>query len=340
MAKPFLILSLDGGGLRGIVPTMILMQIEQITGKKIQDMFQLMAGTSTGGLIALGLSIGKTPAQLKDIYVQNGKKIFPATGGGITGLLHKAEQLFEPKYSPAGLQSVLDQYFGNTTMADCKVPVIACCYDLASNTPLFFKSRYTKQAQPINAKLTEVCRATSAAPTYFPAFRMSYNNMDRVCIDGGVYINNPGMAAFSEICKYYKDPLYNLPPDFNPDVNVFMLSLGTGTYTANLAQKKWIDGGLVNWATKISDIMMQATNQSTVYECSEMLPANQYYRMNISIGDDKYSDMADSSDATRNYLEQQVQAQIFNNAQVMKDLQAFLVRAGVMPAGSISKLTP
>lgn len=332
MSKPFLILSLDGGGLRGIVPCLILMQIEQITGRKIQDMFNLIAGTSTGGMLACGLSIGKSPDDLRQIYVQNGKKIFPPEPGGIEGLLKKADQLFDPKFNPAGLQSVLDQYFGAATMNDCKVPILVTCYDIGNNAPVFFKSRYIRQAAPINARLTDVCRATSAAPTYFPAFSLTYNGIPRVCIDGGVYINNPGMAAYSEICKYFADPYYNLPVGFNPEKDVFMLSLGTGNYSADLARKKWIEGGLVDWATKISDIMMQSTNQSTVYECTEMLPQGQYHRINIAIGDEKYSDMSDSSDATRNYLEEQVQQQVVNNPKAMAALKGFLSRAGLMPA--------
>lgn len=331
MAKPFIILSIDGGGLRGIVPCLILEQIAQIAGKPIQEIFHLAAGTSTGGLIACGLAIGKTPTDLKNIYVNDGKTIFPQTSG-LSGLLNGAESLFNPKFSPDGLQSVLNTNFADTTMNDCKMPVIACSYDLATNTPLLFKSRYVTETPAINAKLADVCRATSAAPTYLPAFQMTYNNIQRVCIDGGVYINNPGMAAFTEISKYYSNPYYGCDPDFDPDRDTFMLSLGTGSYTANLAQSKWMQGGVADWAQPISDIMMQATNQSTTYECNEMLPHGQYYRISIAIDNEKFSNMTDSSDFTREYLINQVQQQVFNSAPVMSGLKTFLRKAGVINA--------
>lgn len=336
MAKPFLILSIDGGGLRGIIPVLILQEIEKITGKRIQDMFHLLAGTSTGGLIACGLSVsddGKTPLyslqNIADVYIKRGKDIFPPDKNGFLGLLDKVESIFDPNYNPKGLEKVLTELFGERTMSNCMVPVIACAYDLKHNEPVFFKSRYTI-ANIANAKLREVCRATSAAPTYFPAYQMDYYDKPRVCIDGGVYINNPGMAAVAEASKFGKETCY-AGPDFEFG-DIHMLSLGTGTYQFDMAKPKYIKGGLADWATQISDVMMQSVNASTVYECEEMLETGQYMRVTVKIADEKFSNMADSSDATRNYLIDQVKTQVISNPDVMNPLKTFLQKAGVMPA--------
>jgi patatin-like phospholipase/acyl hydrolase len=330
---------MDGGGLRGIVPVLILQKIEAITGKKIQDMFHLFAGTSTGGLIACALSVsddGTKPLyNLQDIanmYIQHGKEIFPPAQKGILNLVGKVESLFEPNFSPNGLDNILTQMFAQRTMKNCMVPIMACSYDLKNNEPVFFKSRYTDKNYA-DATLHDVCRATSAAPTYFPAFEMNYDCKDRVCIDGGVYINNPGMAAVSEISKFGNDPYYKTSPDFSFK-DIFVLSLGTGTYKFDMSKPRYAHGGLMSWATHISDVMMQSVNASTVYECKEMLEKEQYYRVTIDIADAKYSDMSDSSDATRQYLIDQVNAQVNNNAGVISELTAFLTKAGAISAAS------
>lgn len=334
MAKPFLILSIDGGGLRGIIPVLMLQKIEALTGKRIQDIFHLVAGTSTGGLIACGLSVsddGKNPLynlqDIANVYINRGKDIFPPDKKGILGIIDKVDSVFNPNFSPKGLDKVLYDMFGARTMQNCTVPIMACSYDLKNNEPVFFKSRYTQNNCNV-APLRDVCRATSAAPTYFPAFDMHYDLKDRVCVDGGVYINNPGMAAVSEASKFGKDPYYKRP-DFEFS-DIYVLSLGTGTYKFDMSKPRYANGGLAAWATHISDVMMQSVNASTVYECKEMLEPDQFLRMTVNIADEKYSDMSDSSDATRNYLVQQVQEQVFNTPAEMDKLKAFLKKAGVI----------
>ncbi|MEO5644416.1 MAG: patatin-like phospholipase family protein [Bacteroidia bacterium] len=342
MSKPFLILSMDGGGLRGIVPVLILQKIEAITGKRIRDMFHLLAGTSTGGLIACALSVsddGTKPLynlqDVADMYINHGKEIFPPAAKDLyQKLIGKVDSLFAPGYNPNGLDRILVQMFGNRTMKNCTVPIMACSYDLKNNEPVFFKSRYT-QGDFADASLHDVCRATSAAPTYFPAYEMHYDCKDRICVDGGVYINNPGMAAVSEISKFGTDPYYKTPVDFGFK-DIFVLSLGTGTYKFDMSKPRYAKGGLVSWATRISDVMMQSVNASTIYECKEMLAPDQYFRVSIEIGDSKYSDMADSSDATRNYLIDQVRTQVSESADVINNLTAFLKKAGAITSANVT----
>jgi patatin-like phospholipase/acyl hydrolase len=169
--RKFNILSLDGGGLRGIIPVLILREIEKRTGKRIHELFDLIAGTSTGGMIACGLVASdaqKKPLltidQILSIYTEHGKDIFPIRGT-LAKMFHAVTALKRPEYSPEGLNKVLDNLFGPHRLTDCLKPVFIPSYDLNNNEAIFFKSRHAALDPASDALLTDVCRATSAAPT-------------------------------------------------------------------------------------------------------------------------------------------------------------------------------
>jgi patatin-like phospholipase/acyl hydrolase len=257
MAKKFKILSIDGGGLRGIVPLLILREIENKTGKRIHELFDLITGTSTGGIIACGLSCtrdGKTPA--------------------IT------------------LEKLIELY-------------------TAEREVTMFKSRRSGEVG-YNASLKDACRATSAAPTYLPSYKLAFGGKQRVLIDGGVYINNPALGAVSDALRSTKGLKIT-------DIEV--LSLGTGTYPAELGKKDTPSWGLVNWAQPITNIMMQATSNATEYECNELL--KKHLRIQLKIDDSKMTDMSDSRPATAQYIIDKVGSDIINNSEVMKKLDDF-----------------
>ena len=324
MAKKIRILSLDGGGLRGIIPVLILKEIERRSGEKIFNLFDLISGTSTGGLIACGITVsddGKNPKytiqQIEDIYTHRGNDIFPKRSG-FSKFLNSLSSLKNPHFSAEGIDKVLTEYFGTKRLTDCLKPLIVTSFDLYNNESLFFKSRHAFSDPQKNATLKDVCRATSAAPTYLPAYKFMFDNKARVCIDGGVYINNPTIVSLVEITKYHTDKIYDFPSIALSDVVV--LSLGTGHYSSNIARNKVESWGLLDWATKISDVMMQAVNQATNYQAEELTKEGNFMRINLDIMEEKYADMADSSDETRNYLVNQVQSCIFGNQTLMNRL--------------------
>jgi patatin-like phospholipase/acyl hydrolase len=318
MEKQFKILSIDGGGLRGLIPLLVLKEVEKITGKKIHELFDLIVGTSTGGIIACGLTAtkdGKTPLltidELIELYTTKGGVIFPYKNN----LFTKISSLFDPKFKADGLDKTLNEYFLDLKLNNTLKPIIVSSYDIRNNEVVMFKSRKSNESG-YNVLLKDVCRATSAAPTYLPSYEISFAGKLRTCIDGGVFINNPALAAVSDAIRN----TYGIK-DLNMS-DITLLSLGTGIYTENLGVKNTDDWGLKDWARPISDIMMQATSKSVDYECNELL--DKYLRFQITIDDKAKSDMSDSRPETANYLIDRVKTQILNDSKKLKELKNFL----------------
>jgi patatin-like phospholipase/acyl hydrolase len=329
----FNILTIDGGGLRGIVPIRILQKVEEITGKSVLDTFDMVAGTSTGGLIASCLTLRdrKDPEKpmynLKDIaeiYIQKGKVIFPIRSG-MWKFLYGITDLFAPAYSAAGVEKVLREFVAGQRIKDSLRPILVSTYDLSGNRPVFFKSAEAHGDESANAKIHDICRATSAAPTYLPAYSFTYKGKQLTGIDGGVYVNNPTMAAIAEISKYGNRGFYK-KKDGTPVAfeDIRVLSLGTGSYTGTITRKEAVRWGELQWVTRITDIMMRGVNQTTDYESGEMLADGNYLRLNIEIKDKEYSDMADARTVTREYLELEVKRQVTENKEKIKALKQFL----------------
>jgi patatin-like phospholipase/acyl hydrolase len=174
-----------------------------------------------------------------------------------------------------------------------------------------FKSRKAKENSTYNAKLKDICRATSAAPTYLPSYEMYFDAKNRILVDGGVYINNPALSAVADLIK-------------NTGINikdVECLSLGTGVHSETFGVKSegW---GMVNWVKPITTVMMQASSKSVVYECEQFL--SKYHRVQVTIDDEKKSDMADSRPETTNYIIDITNKQVVNNKLEMKKIINFL----------------
>ena len=326
MTKKFRILSLDGGGLRGIVPVMVLEHIEKVTGKKIIDLFDLIAGTSTGGLITTALTVSddmKSPKfslqDIKDIYIKRGHEIFPHKnylGRFWSGF----NSLINPEYSAHGLSNALNELLGEKRITDCLKPIFVTAYDLHNNDPLFFKTRYLDESPGTNARLYDICRATSAGPTYLPAHSFFHDGKQVTCIDGGVFMNNPSLGALVEATRYSE--YYDRKDLALKDIHV--LSLGTGNFQGAISQKQALGWGKMQWIRPLIDIMMYGVNQATSYQANELLNKANYMRIPLVIGDKKYTDMADSRPQTRNYLMREVENQLFRNKALMDKLDEFL----------------
>jgi patatin-like phospholipase/acyl hydrolase len=328
----FKILSIDGGGLRGIVPLLILKEIEKRTGKRIHELFDMMVGTSTGGLIAACLTLRKegsseplyTIDELSKMYTEYGSTIFPIEGS-IGKFFKKANNLINPQFSDKGIDQVLKKFISEQRIKDAIRPIIVSTYDLNSNQAVFFKTSEAAENNMVNARIYDICRATSAAPTYLPAYSFNYKGQMLTGIDGGTFINNPTMAAIAEISKYGQAGFYKKADGSKVAFeDIAILSLGTGTYTGSISQRQAVSWGQLQWITCITDIMMRGVNQTTDYEAKEMLSNNQYLRLNISIGDEKYSDMADARPETQNYLKEEVNKQIFLDQLKNKSLNDFI----------------
>ncbi|HXB40292.1 MAG TPA: patatin-like phospholipase family protein, partial [Bacteroidia bacterium] len=243
MGKKFKILSIDGGGLRGVIPIIILQELEKrMKGKRIQDMFDLFAGTSTGGLITSALVVGDGNSQpmynldqILSIYTNRGKEIFPKKGW-LGNFVNNISSLKNPTYKADGIDKVLRDMVDHKRMTNCIKPVFITAYDMYNNESVFFKSRQAATDPNCNIELYEVCRATSAGPTYLPAYDGNYGGKKRIYVDGGVFMNNPTVGAIVEVSRFHTDAIYNRPDLIFEDICV--LSLGTGHYSADVAGKK------------------------------------------------------------------------------------------------------
>jgi len=304
------ILSIDGGGIRGVLPATILVEIEQRTNRPISSLFDLMAGTSTGGMLALALNKpgadGKpafTAHDVLDIYVKHGEKIFPHS---FFQSLSNPFGLFDEVYPSEGIESLLKEYFGDVPISKALTEELVTSYDVEGQQPWFFKS-YRARLDPHYDYPMRLCaRATSAAPTYFEPLQVMRGKESAALIDGGMFANNPGLCAFVEAKlmlartaegtrgidekprEIYQAESAVARDDDNR--HIFMVSLGTGTLAAHIPFNKAKGWGVANWAKPIIDILMQGSSYTVDYQLQQLLPptlAGQrgYYRFTAHIND-------------------------------------------------------
>jgi patatin-like phospholipase/acyl hydrolase len=269
-ANPIKVLAIDGGGIRGIIPAVILSELQNRLGKDLSQTFDLISGTSTGGIIALGIGTacnnGKpySPGQLVDLYVQNGPGIFAKSW------LTSLSATFRPKYSPDALESTLERFFQATEFSSAFTPLLISSYDLQHQLPFFFKSHRIAADPSFNWKVTAIARATSAAPTFFPPFHLTRGAEDYALVDGGVFVNNPSMAAYAEARKLYPAA-----------TRVVLVSVGTGDRQDRITYNTAKDWGLLGWAKQIVPVLMDSVSEAVDYELAA-LPECSYHRLQVS----------------------------------------------------------
>jgi len=262
-------LSIDGGGIRGIIPAVILGEIQKRLGKDLWEAFDLIAGTSTGGIIALGIGTpcnnGEpySPDEMIDLYVQNGPAIFKK------GILTPEREIVSPKYSPDSLEETLAKFFGSTEFETALVPLLISSYDLQGQLPFFFKSHRTAADPTYNWKVTDIARATSAAPTFFPPLHLVKGEDDYALVDGGVFVNNPAMAAYAEARTLYPDA-----------ARMVVVSVGTGDRQDQITYASAKGWGLLGWARQIVPVLMDSVSEAVDYELNA-LPGCTYYRLQV-----------------------------------------------------------
>jgi len=261
------VLAIDGGGIRGLIPAAFLNRLEQETEHCISDLFDYISGTSTGGILALGLGL-KRPNQAKPYTAAELSSLYTAEGGRIfsRSLLHRIgalENLNGPKYPEDGVDEVLRKYFAGMRLRDARTNVLVTAYAIELRCPFFFRSW---QAQATETSLThdfeawQVARSTSAAPTYFPPNQaQAADGRTYALIDGGMYANNPALCAWVEA------------HDRHPGADILVVSLGTGNENKKVrydAAKNW---GLIGWAPRLIDVIFDGVSDTVDVELDEML---------------------------------------------------------------------
>ena len=305
---PFKILAVDGGGIWGVIPALILAAIEEQTKRPISDLFDLLSGTSTGGIIACGLAKpgadGKAEKSANDVvqlYVDDGMTIFPTSFlRGFVGAIRGA------KYDPTGLESTLLQHFGEARLKDALKPVLIPSYDIEKQIPIFFKSEKAKVDPAYDFPMREVVRATSAAPTYFPPEKIETGNpLDYFAlIDGGIVAGNPALCAYAEAMKM----------GHSVD-DVVLVSLGTGVFKRPIKYADAVNWGQLEWAQPIIGIVLNGSNATVDYQLQQLLeyegPKQSYFRFQVEFGQNTNID--DASPANLKYLMDVARAYISDN---------------------------
>jgi patatin-like phospholipase/acyl hydrolase len=260
------ILALDGGGIRGLYTAVLLDRLlKEVPG--FTDRVDLLAGTSTGGILALGLAKGISTKDLIGLYENNGSAIFSRP------LWHEIRDLGDltgAKYDNDDLIRIIQDTFGKGTLDDL-LPrhILVPSFDLDNQAvppapqmwkPKFFHN-FAGNDSDGKEKIADVALRTSAAPTYFPAYQ-GY-------VDGGVVANNPAMAALAQA----------IDPDTGKqqltDLRIF--SLGTGL-TPQFVSGDMLDWGLAQWAPVLANIMIEGMMGVADYECARLL-GDKYFRL-------------------------------------------------------------
>jgi hypothetical protein len=294
------VLSIDGGGIRGIIPAAVLAEIERRVGAPIAERFDLIAGTSTGGIIALGLTVPGTTGQpahsaqsLVELYKSEGQTIFSRS---IWHEVRAVGSALEDKYPAAGVEAVLKKYLGETRLKDAQTEVLVPAYEIEDRTPWFFSSRKAATSEDYDFPMWQVGRATSAAPTYFEPARLPAKN-DRgywALVDGGVFANNPALCGLAEVSSNFRGEHAGETPD------VLVVSLGTGELTRRIPYDKARHWGLVGWAHPLLSVVFDGVSKTVDFQVAELcrvaegLP-QRYYRLQVNLAEFGSDDLDDAS---------------------------------------------
>ena len=317
--RPLRILAIDGGGIRGILPAMVLADLERRTNRPIIDLFDLIVGTSTGGLVALALSCpdgeGKPRHTARDIvrlYDVEGKRVFSRS---VWHKIRSVGALAEGKYPSAGIEGVLQDYFGECRLKDALADVVVPAYEIERRIPFFFKTANAKAKSYYDYPMKNVIRAATAAPTYFEPMQVQIDgpNDYYALVDGALFAYNPGMCAYVEALNRF--------PDRD---SVIMVSLGTGKLTRRLPYDEVKDWGAARWAQPAFALMCDGICDVVDHQLQQLLQETedgqrQYYRFQarLDVGND---DMDDASNTNIRVLKLLAEDMLQANRAVLRSL--------------------
>lgn len=260
------VLAIDGGGIRGLIPALVLAEIERRADRPVSQLFDLIAGTSTGGIIACAVCApDPMPAeQVAALYEDDGPEIFDRS---VWQRVRSAEGLLDEKYDATALDQVLERFLGGKRLAESRPDLIVPTYDMSEPGPYFFKTSKARKRRTEDFPLTVVARSTSAAPTYFEPLPVG----ERALVDGGVFAVNPAMSAYAEMLREH------------PGADVLLLSLGTGHITRRRRFADVDDWGLVEWARPILDVVFDGSSDAVDYQLRQALGEGRYWRLQVEL---------------------------------------------------------
>jgi predicted acylesterase/phospholipase RssA len=259
----FRILALDGGGIRGIFTASFLSTIENLTLRRVGEHFDLIVGTSTGGIIALAVAFEIPARRILDLYLERGVEIF--------GRPRRLGVLFRPKYGNSVLARSLRDLFGERSINDARIPVCIPSYELTNSYPRVWKDEHSDDLlwwgdQPA----WKIALATSAAPLYFPAVQVLQGDSH---VDGGLFANNPSLIGLTEAVRSFGQDLHRIR----------ILSIGAGERAERIPFERARLMGVWQWRTSIYEHMLIAQARIAHEVARRLLRPGQYERINIPL---------------------------------------------------------
>jgi patatin-like phospholipase/acyl hydrolase len=294
----FRILSIDGGGIRGIIPAAVLIEVERALREhreddtlKIGECFDLIAGTSTGGILTCMFLVPHkdkpdrarfSAADALALYMDHGDAIFEQS---VWQVIVSAGGLAEEKYSTDVLERILKFYFKDCRLSELIRPCLITAYNTEKYQPFFFTQHDARKTPDREFYVRDAARATSAAPTYFEA--AFTENLDGIgnaapMIDGGVFANNPAGCALVEALGLRAHKPVRLS-------EMVILSLGTGRKPESITYPECCNWGLAGWVKPLFGILMEGVSQTVDYQLRMVFESigrrNQYLRIDGTFGE-------------------------------------------------------
>jgi uncharacterized protein len=267
------VLCIDGGGIRGVFAVAILESIERELGEPIGNVFDVVAGTSTGAIIAASIALKKEMSEILEQYKLYGEKIF---------LRQAKVGIFKTVYSDRYLRRFFQKAFGELMLRDIEKPLIIPAVDLTHGNPYVHRTKFgsAEQENDLSVKLWDAVLSSCSAPVYFPP-----NNVENrfLSIDGGLWANNPSLVCITEVMRNFHEKINDIQ----------ILSIGTGKQKIDFYGKDDKDWGVKQWlpfhlptmkvTPKLLDLALHLSSESVSYHCEHLLGSN-YLRINEDLG--------------------------------------------------------
>lgn len=259
------ILSIDGGGIKGVFAASFLASVEDAVGAPLQDHFDLIAGTSTGGIIAIALGLGYSARDILGFYEEHGPEIFQS---GVAGFVASIKQVGRSKYSNESLSASLNRFFGGRTLGEGKAALLIPSFNLESGEIYLFRSgkdaRFDTDSE---TEALDAALATSAAPTFFPAHRTKKGTP---LIDGAVWANNPTELAVVEGLSSFGWPANS--------IRVLSVGCTQEAFSAGLARNAAL--GAAYWGVKATEMFMIAQSSAALTMAGRLIGPENIFRVN------------------------------------------------------------
>ncbi|WNZ27396.1 patatin-like phospholipase family protein [Leptolyngbya sp. NK1-12] len=287
--KHYRILTVDGGGVRGLISAIWLHHLQQQLSQPIQTYFDLISGTSSGSIIACGLAAGIDTQTLVNLLLHDAQLMFPSSK---TSIWQPLSWLFRdpyrhPIYDGTAMSTFLQQMFGGMRFGELVKPTLATSYDMLNRTPLLFHSTDLAHA---NLPVWEVCRASTAIPAYFPPHTVSLQGQAIPCIDGAFAAKNPTMSAIAAMFKANQQVNQHSTQPLNLD-QIVVASFGVGRLKPEVSAAQARRLRALASAVPLVHALVDGPADLTDSLAEQMLAANHYFRFQTALAvEDKVDD--------------------------------------------------